>query len=190
MSKVDAQLIGKVRAFVRSECEKPTSKYGIEAYEFHFVPMVAYAKALAREFNADLEIVEVAGWLHDIGSIIYGRLDHHINGARVAREFLGELNYPTERIDKVEECILSHRGSQGIKCSSLEAQIIAEADVMSNFDNVAGIFKASFVFEHLTQGEAKISVREKLERKWSQLNFEKSKDIVRPKYDAAMLLLK
>ena len=36
---------------------------------------------------------------------------------------------------------------------------------MSNFENIAGIFKAAFVYENLTQGEAKDSVRKKLEDK-------------------------
>jgi uncharacterized protein len=190
MSKVDTQLIEKVRAFAKAECEKPTSKYGAEPFEFHFVPMVAHAKALAREMGADIEIVEIAGWLHDIGSIMYGREDHHINGARVAHEFLMDSKYPAEKIERVEKCILGHRGSQNIERTTIEEQIIAEADVMSNFDNVPGIFKASFVYENMTQGEAKISVREKLQRKWNQLRFEKSKEIIRPKYEAAMLLLK
>ena len=61
---------------------------------------------------------------------------------------------------------------------------------MSAFDNLSGIFKAAFVYENLTQDEAKESVKKKLENKWKQLHFEKSKQIIRPKYEAAMLLLK
>ncbi len=61
---------------------------------------------------------------------------------------------------------------------------------MSAFDNLSGIFKAAFVYENLTQDEAKKSVKMKLKNKWKQLHFEKSKQIVRPKYEAAMLLLK
>ncbi len=61
---------------------------------------------------------------------------------------------------------------------------------MSNFDNIAGIFKAAFVYEDQTQDEAKESVRKKLENKWNQLKFESSKKIIKPRYDAAMLILK
>ena len=60
---------------------------------------------------------------------------------------------------------------------------------MSNFDNISGIFKAAFVYEGKTQGEAKQVVLQKLERKWKQLHFEKSKKIIRPKFEAAVLLL-
>lgn len=60
---------------------------------------------------------------------------------------------------------------------------------MCNFDNIAGLFKAALVYEGKNQGEAKDSVRAKLERKWNQLHFEKSKEIIRPRYEAAMRLL-
>jgi hypothetical protein len=89
----------------------------------------------------------------------------------------------------VKKCILHHRGSKHFARETLEEQIIAEADVISNFDNIAGIFKACFIYEGLDQGQAKLSVREKLENKRNQLHFEESKDIIRPKYEAALLLL-
>lgn len=182
--------VDTIRQFVKNECRKPTSKYGFEPYEFHLVPMVACAEELADKLGADREIVSLAAWLHDIGSIIEGRKDHHVSGARIAAAKLEELDYPAERIEKIEKCILNHRGSIGNQRQSLEEQIIAEADAMSNFENIAGIFKAAFIYEGLTQGEAKESVRKKLETKFKRLHFAESKRIIRPKYEAAMLLLK
>lgn len=183
-------IVDEIKQFVENECRKPTSKYGYEPFPFHFVPMVSYAEKLADELGGDKEVIMIAGWLHDIGSIIYGREDHHITGAKIAEEKLRELQYPAEKIKLVEKCILHHRGSQQDERTTLEEKIIAEADAMSNFDNIAGIFKASFVYEGKDQGEAKDSVRQKLERKWEKLHFESSKKIIRPKFEAAMLLLK
>ena len=131
----------------------------------------------------------IAAWLHDIGSIIYGREEHHITGAKIAEEKLNELKYPSQKIELIKKCILNHRGSKQNERNSIEEQIIAEADVLSNFDNIAGIFKAAFVYENKTQDEAKYSVKQKLERKWKQLHFESSKKIIKPKYEAVMLLL-
>ena len=76
--------------------KKPSRKYGEEPFRFHFIPMVGYAKALAEEMNADIEVVELAGWLHDIGSIVYGRENHHLTGAKIAEAKLKELNYPAD----------------------------------------------------------------------------------------------
>lgn len=182
-------IVEEIRRFVEGECKKPTSHYGYELFPAHFVPMATYAETLADQLGADREIVSISAWLHDIGSIVHGREDHHITGCEIAQAFLSQINYPQERIDLVKNCILHHRGSQNFEQQSLEEKIIVEADVMSNFDNIAGIFKAAFVYEHLTQPEAKKSAREKLQRKRKQLHRESSKDIVRPKYEAAMLLL-
>ncbi len=182
-------IVGEIRKFVEEECNKETSKYGKEPYEYHFVPMVNHAIKLAEKKQADKEIVELAAWLHDIGSIIHGRKDHHITDAEIAEIKLREYNYTEEKIEKIKHCIISHRGSNNLLPETIEAEIIIEADAMSNFENIAGIFKAAFVYENNTQGEAKDSVREKLIRKWNQLS-EEGKKIIKPKYKAAMLLLK
>ena len=180
----------QIRKFVEREHKKPTSKYGYEPYEFHLVPMHQYAKQLAEKLGADVESVGISAWLHDVGSIVYGRENHHITGARIAEEKLKEFNYSREKIEKIKHCILTHRGSNGLKPKTLEAQIIAEADAMSNFDNIAGIFKAAFIYEHQTQGKAKETTKQKLINKWKKLSFPESKELIKPKYDAAMLLLK
>lgn len=183
-------VVQKIKNFVENECKKPSSKYGYEPFSYHFVPVVNYAKKLVDELGGDKEVVLIAAWLHDIGSIIYGREDHHITGSNIAEKKLKELNFPVEKIELVKKCIFNHRGSQKNKQKSIEEKIIVEADAMSAFDNLSGIFKAAFVYENKNQGEAKNSVRKKLENKWSQLHFENSRRIIKPKYKAAMLLLK
>lgn len=184
------KIISQIRKFVETECKKPTSKYGYEAFPFHFAPVVSYAQKLAKELNGDIEIVTIAAWLHDIGSIIYGRKNHHLTGAKIAEKKLQELNYPKEKIELVKKCIFNHRGSKNNQRLSLEEQILVEADTLSNFENLPGIFKAAFIYENLDQGQAKISARLKLKRKYKQLQFKQSKIIIKPKFEAAMLLLK
>jgi uncharacterized protein len=186
--KEKSRIIQEIKEFTRSECEKPTSKYGSGPFEDHFVPMVKYAKQLAREYKADVEIVELAGWLHDMGSIIYGRNNHHLTSAKIAEQKLTELGYPKDKIKRVKECILTHRGSQSIKPKTIEAQIIIEADALSAFNDLAGLFECAY-FERLPRREAEKSVRQKLENKWKQLRFKKSKEIIRPKYEAMKILL-
>lgn len=182
-------IINKVRKFVEEECKKPTSKYGFDPYIYHFVPVVKYAKQLANGNGADLEILEISAWLHDIGSIIYGRENHQVTGSQIAEKKLVELGYPQERIERVKHCILSHRGSQNVKRESLESQILADADGMSNFDRIEGLFKAAYTYENLSQKDARDSVRRKLEGQYKKLS-EEAKRIIQDKYAAAMLLLK
>ncbi|MEK6913229.1 MAG: HD domain-containing protein [Nanoarchaeota archaeon] len=184
------KLIEEVRKFVEEESKKPTAKYGYEPYSFHLIPVKNYAVKLAEKLNADIEIIEISALLHDIGSIIHGRENHHITGAEIAEKKLKELMYSEEKIEKVKKCILNHRGSVNNLRLSVEEQIISDADAISNFDNLSGLFKAAFVYEGLNQGEAKISIRKKLQRKYEQLFLEQSKTIIKPKYEAVMLLLK
>ena len=182
-------IVEEVKSFVENECRKPTSKYGYDPFLYHFIPAVEYAKKLSDELGGDKEVIVIASWLHDIGAMICGRTDHHITGAKIAEKKLKELGYPIEKIELVKKCILNHRGSQKNNAESIEEHIVAEADVMSNFDNIGGIFKAAFVYEGKSQGQARDSVREKLENKWKQLHFESSKKMIRPKYDAMKVLL-
>lgn len=182
-------IIQKVKEFVEEECKKPTSKYGYEPFTNHFIPVVKYAKKMADELGADKEIVNISAWFHDIGSIMCGRENHHITSTKIAEEKLKEFGYPQDKIEKIKECIISHRGSQKIKPKSLEAQILIEADTLSAFDDINDLFQCAFVYEKLSSDEAKKSVRQKLKNKWEQLKFKSSKEIIKPKYDAAMLLL-
>lgn len=186
-SKMSTELVEAIKNFVEEESKKPGANYGYEAFICHFVPMVEHAKNLAKEEGVNLEIIELAAWLHDVGSIRYGRKDHHITGARIAEEKLKELNVSEEKIEKVKECIYSHRGSQNIHRVSKEAQIIADADALSAFDNISGLFKAAIYDENLTQVEAKKSVKEKLVNSWNKLS-PKAKKFIQHKYLSAMIL--
>jgi hypothetical protein len=83
-----------------------------------------------------------------------------------------------------------HRGSRDDERKTLEEKIVAEADIISNFDNIVGIVKTALVYENKTEKEAKQEVLDKLERKWKQLYFEESHKLIKPKFEAVRLLFK
>ena len=186
----EKNIVEEVRRFVEEECNKPSANYPL-AYKFHFVQMHKIAKELAERLKADVEVVEVAAWLHDIGSILFGRANHHVTGAEIAEKKLRELNYSEEKISLVKKCILNHRGSQELtnKRDFLEAKIIAEADVLEAFSNIGKQFLATLVYENKSLEDSIESIKKKLRNKWNQLELEESKELIKPKYDAAMLLL-
>jgi len=181
-------IVERVRKFVEMECKKPSSKYGYEPYKYHFVSVHKYAKELCKRLGGDMEVVEIAAWMHDIGSIMVGRKEHHITGCRIAEKKLREFGLEEEKIKKVKDCIFSHRGSQKIDRESIEEEIIADADAMSNFDNLPGIFKAAYIYEKKEQGAARQSVKQKLINCWNKLSLE-AKKIIKPKYESAIILL-
>jgi uncharacterized protein len=189
---MENNIVEKIRKYVESVFSLPEAKYK-ESYENHFVPVVHFVRELSKKLNVDdneKEIVEIAAWLHDIGSIIHGRENHHITGAEIAEKKLRELNYPEEKIKVVKKCILNHRGScEDVNNRELLIEgILVDADSMSAFENIDGLFQAAFLWENLNQQQARKSVKEKLIRKYNQLS-ETSKELIKPKYEAAMILL-
>ena len=186
---MEKNIVEEIRKFVEEECRKPNANYPT-AYKYHFIYVHDIAKKLAEKSNADVELVEIAAWLHDIGSIIHGRENHHITGAEIAEKKLREFNYPEDKIEKIKKCILNHRGSKegNNNRDFIEAKIIVEADVLDAFDNISKQFLITLVHEKKPLEDAKKSIATKLQNKWGQLSIE-GKELIKPKYEAAMLLL-
>jgi len=89
------------------------------------------AVKIAKEENADLDVIRAAALLHDIARALEdeGKIeDHTMEGAKMARKLLEEVNFPKEKIDKVVRCIEVHRFRKGIRAVSLEAKILQDAD--------------------------------------------------------------
>jgi len=89
------------------------------------------AERIAKEENADLDVVKAAALLHDIAraSEDEGKIeDHAVEGAKMARKVLEEVNFPKEKIDKVVRSIEMHRFKKNMKAESWEAKILQDAD--------------------------------------------------------------
>lgn len=76
--------------------ENSKDKDGYDFWEDHIKYVVDNALYLAKEYGADVEIVELGALLHDIAmpSNIGPREEHHIYGAKIAEELLTKYNYP------------------------------------------------------------------------------------------------
>ena len=168
----------QVKEYVKKAFENPDANFK-GAYENHFIYVVKYALQLAEKENADKEIVEIAAWLHDIGSIKGYYKNHHNVSAKIAEQLLEKLNYPKEKIGQVKYCILTHRGSVPMKKETKEAQILAAADVLAHFDDIDGLIKIyktnKEVLAKLERGynklsdDAKLLVKDKLEKAREEL---------------------
>ncbi len=160
----------------------------MNAYDHHFVSVVYYAKLLAKKYGADEEIMETAAWLHDVGSILGDYKNHHVSGADYAGKFLKELKYPENKIKQVQGAILAHRGSVKVPKKTNEQKCLADADAMSHFNELGGLFYLALVARKLDTDKAIDFVKEKLERSYKKLS-PRGKGIIKPKYKAAMLML-
>jgi putative nucleotidyltransferase with HDIG domain len=183
-------IVSDVTKLVENACKKDTNYFGYTAWSEHIINVVKYAKVLAHQMKADAEVVELAALLHDYASVSnYAWYpEHHVHGARLAREILEKYNYPDVKIRLIEACIISHRGSKTIKRESVEAEILASADAMAHFDNLNSLFYLAYKTKGLSVDEANLFILGKLERSWNKL-IPEAKKIVKPQYDAAKLLL-
>lgn len=89
------------------------------------------ALRIAGEEKADLDVVKAAVLLHDIARAFEdeGKIeDHTVEGARMARKILKEVNFPKEKINNTIHCIEVHRFKKNMKTESLEAKILQDAD--------------------------------------------------------------
>lgn len=174
--------IEKIRQIVKRECEEGDWKY-------HILPVVKYSKMLAKKYKANLEIVELAALLHDIGRIkLKDEETHHISGIPEAEKILKKFNYPKKVIEEIKHCIESHRSSKGIKPKTTIAKIIANADAMAHFD-VLPIF---FYWRNMKDSFEEVVkwVDEKIKRDWNKkITLPEARKIVKNKYKAIRLLL-
>jgi len=171
---------------VKNEVMLLNEKYKIEAvdkYDFweeHIKYVVQEALVLAEEYDADIEIVELAAMLHDIALIAKNgsRQDHHKTGAEMAESILLKYNYPQDRTDKVKKCVFNHRSSKN--GTDIEDICVADADIISHFENIPMLFNVIMndVWNKnniTTLSELKIKMKESFEYDFNDLS-EKTKE--------------
>ena len=98
---------------------------------FHTQRVYNLATKIAKKEKADLEIVQAAALLHDIGRHKEEQdptLCHAEESAKMAPEILKSIKFPKNKIEAVLYCIKVHRYSKGIKAETKEAEILQDAD--------------------------------------------------------------
>lgn len=124
--------------------EEVLSKEGFR----HVSAVVANCKMLVAEIegqggensNIDLNVLILAGYLHDISTAAQGFHDHHVKSAQMAVEFLQELDAPVELISKVEQAILTHADplpAEQRESIPLESRILYDADKLGRLSGLA-----------------------------------------------------
>ncbi len=107
----------------------------------HVLRVTRLAVRIAQAEGADVEVVRVAAWLHDVAE---ARHDHHLASARVARDLLTRAQAPSEFIEAVVHSIEAHRFSHPPEPRTLEAQCLSDADKLDAIGAV-GVARA-FLF--------------------------------------------
>ena len=120
------------------ELEEKVKKY-LDGYSachdyYHLDRVRDNALEIAKEVECDLEVLEAASLLHDIGykSFEDDDANHYLYSMKIAQEWLPEVNFPVEKIDDVVEAIRLHDNyhwdENGEKTNHTETRIIQDAD--------------------------------------------------------------
>ncbi|WP_432662197.1 HD domain-containing protein [Wukongibacter baidiensis] len=183
-------IVRKVEGIVEDACKRESNAFGYGIWSHHIVYVVKYSKKLAEKIGADEEIVELASLLHDYASIKDFKCykDHHIYGGQEAEKILKDLDYPTNRIEKIKGCILSHRASIDSDRLSKEEVCVASGDAMAHIDQVVSLLYYVYKEKNMDIDEGKEWVRNKVMRSWNKLNKE-GKELIEEKYYSVLKIL-
>ncbi len=110
---------------------------GCHGFE-HTERVVGLCRVLGERLGADMSVLIPAAILHDAGR---GEEGHAEKGAEKAKRILTELGFPGDKMTSIVEAVRVHSFSGGLEASSLEAQILSDADKLDAMGAV-GVYRA------------------------------------------------
>lgn len=140
------------------------------------------ATELAKQYGADLEIVQLGALLHDIALLekVGTKADHHENGKKLAEQILQQYDYPEDKMQQVLGCVLHHRSSKNAE--NIEELCVADADILAHFDNIPMLFDAAYNLHKMVGLEnVRDFMKETFEKDFDDLS-EKTKAEFGPRY--------
>lgn len=107
--------------------DKVLESLGYTEHSFSHVLRVSTMSAYILETlgysNRELELVKIAGYMHDIGNLV-NRIEHSQSGAVMAFRLLDKLGMSTEDIAEIVSAIGNHDEGTGVPISPIAAALI------------------------------------------------------------------
>lgn len=186
-------IVEKIRRFVMEKCEqhKTNEKFGFYDYwNDHISRVVYHAVELAKQYGADIEIVELGALLHDVSMPSeYGdRSEHHIFSTEIAEKLLKEFDYPADRIERVKKCVFNHPGRNMHLRESTEETCVSDADALAHFDRIPSLFSLAYGVLNMNLEQGREDVKNRLQGDYCGLS-EPTKQLYKQKFDTIMEVL-
>ncbi len=138
------EIFGKIRSKAKNSFLNVRESHGWE----HTERVYNLALHIAQIEKANLGIVKLAAFLHDIGRDYEdnsnGKICHAEKGAEIARNILEDLDIEVKTISRIVHCIECHRFRKEKPLQLLEAKVLYDADKLDAIGAV-GIGRA-FLF--------------------------------------------
>lgn len=126
----------EINTYIR-QADLALSALGFTEHSFAHVTLVAekagYILQTLGYPERTVELVKIAGYLHDIGNLV-NRVEHSQSGAIMAFRILDHLNFPPDEIGQIVSAIGNHDEGTGVLVSALAAALILadKSDVRRN----------------------------------------------------------
>lgn len=177
------ELVEQIKKIVIEKCEI-YKKESIDQYDFfkeHIELVYKNAYKLGIEYQANMDIVLISSLLHDISLIckVGDKNNHHINSAKLAKKILIKYTSDAKKIESICNCIEHHRSSKN--SNNIEELCVADADILSHFDNIAMLFNNAFTFNKVSLDKIDSYLKEILEKEFNDLS-DKTKEIFKDRY--------
>lgn len=174
-------------------------KYWIDFVSDHVLWTISFAHRIFQKLKnkgiinsneiCDEELVHLAAALHDSGSPIDWRENHHFPWQIVANYILNRLWIPEDRITAVEYAIFHHRGSLRANRKTILSKIVADADTLDNPMCISWVFKEYFCNQKLSLEATIKAIYDKYIGKQEQLHFDFNQTIMETKMNALKFLM-
>ena len=126
MTYQDIKNNDEINTYIR-QADQSLSALGYTEHCFAHVTLVAekagYILSMLGYPDRTVELVMIAGYLHDIGNIV-NRVEHSQSGAIIAFRILDHLGFPPDEIGQIVTAIGNHDEGTGIPVSELAAALI------------------------------------------------------------------
>lgn len=163
-------------------------------YTNHVFVVADKAGELAERFNANSELAQASGMLHDIADSVMSRFnpEHEEKSLEMARQLLQETDYTEEEIALVvDDAIRFHSCHNGEAPSTLEGKVMATADAVVHLTTD---FYDHALIEQTKEGRTKEEIKKwlfpKIERDYHhKIFFEEVKGEVAADYEHCKELL-
>jgi uncharacterized protein len=129
----------------------------------HVMRVYNLAMAIVKsEAGADLEVLQAAVLLHDIGGAKEvndptGNTDHAIVSREMAKPILENLGFSQEKIVHIQDCILSHRYRNDHEPKTIEAKVLFDADKLDGIGAIGIARGYAWVGRHSAKIYKKVS---------------------------------
>ncbi len=122
----DVRANNAIREYIK-RADESLAALGFTEHSFPHVTKVAVTASYILEQlgydEHDIEIVKIAGYLHDIGNLV-NRVDHSQSGAVMAFRILDCMDMPPEDIATIVTAIGNHDEGTGVPVNALAAALI------------------------------------------------------------------